>query len=69
MNGTVATLLLQEKDGRYFWAVVWDRDGDEAIELVGRDYPDVHEARDAAYRFAQEHGAAIHRWDWRRNGT
>jgi hypothetical protein len=65
-HGTVASLLLQEKDGRYFWSVAYDRGGDAAVELVGRDYPDVHEARDAAYRFTQEHYDAAYRFALKR---
>jgi hypothetical protein len=55
----VHVVLLQDADGKWFWAVVVDRCGsDEGPDLIGR-YPNSMAARDAAWLTAQRLGGTV----------
>ena len=58
-NGEVYAVLLQDKNtGRYVWAAVHDRGGDNTPEIIG-EYANSADAKDAAWTYAQEHGATM----------
>jgi hypothetical protein len=58
MNVEVHVLLLQESNGKWFWACVIDRGDDNGPDIVSRHVNSMA-AKDAAWTLAQQLGGTV----------